>query len=138
MSVAPFVEKQPEALLKIAVRPEHVTAQKHVMRQLLGLLDRCSVRTEGAAIYEYPVRHSESSYPVADDAGPRIEVRLELPDGLSFVTQVGFRYCVDKSLRASAAAVYWRTIDAINRQRLWMSARLTELHEERPGPFDRR
>jgi hypothetical protein len=31
-------------------------------------------------------------------------------------------------LRASAAAVYWRTIDTINRQRLWMSDRLAELH----------
>jgi hypothetical protein len=116
-----------------AVKPEHVNAQKDVMRQLLGLLARCSVQTDGAAIREYPVRHSESSYPVAEDAGPRIEVRLELPDGLSFVTQVGFRYCVDKALRASAAAVYWRTIDAISRQRLWMSARLTELHKQRPA-----
>src|SRR5262249_34879233 len=38
-------------------------------------------------------------------------------------------YCVDKTMRASAAAVYWRTINDINRQRLWMSARLAELHE---------
>src|SRR5439155_21221811 len=116
-----------------AVKPEHVRAQKDMMRQIVELLARCSVLTVGAAIREYPVRHSESSYPVAEDAGPRIEVRLELPDGLSFVTQVGFRYCVDKSLRASAAAVYWRTIDAISRQRSWMSARLAELHKERPA-----
>ena len=53
---------------------------------------------------------------------------LTLPDGLSFVERVGFRYCVDKAMRASAAAVYWRTISGINQQRLWMSARLTELH----------
>jgi aconitase A len=116
-----------------AVKPEHVSAQKHVMRQLLHLLGRCSVLTEGAAIREYPVRHSDSSYAVADDAGPRIEVRLELPDGLSFVTQVGFRYCVDKALRASAAAVYWRTLDSIHRQRLWMADRMTGLHAERPA-----
>ena len=32
-----------------------------------------------------------------------------MPEGLSFVERVGFRYCVDNSLRASAAAVYWRT-----------------------------
>jgi hypothetical protein len=116
-----------------AVKPEHVSAQKDVMRQLLRLLVRCSVRIEGAAIREYPVRGSESSYAVAQDAEPRIEVRLELPDGLSFVTQVGFRYCVDKSLRASAAAVYWRTLDSIHRQRLWISGRMIELHAERPA-----
>jgi aconitase A len=115
-----------------AVKPEHVNAQKDVMRQLLDLLARCSVRTAGAAIREYPVRHSASSYAAADEAGPRIEVRLELPDGLSFVTAVGFRYCVDKALRASAAAVYWRELDSIHRQRLWMSDRIRELHAERP------
>ena len=60
---------------------------------------------------------------------PRTEVRLELPDGLSFIERVGFRYCVDKAMRASAAAVYWRTIDRIHRQRLWMSSRLEELHQ---------
>ncbi|HEV8534618.1 MAG TPA: aconitase family protein, partial [Candidatus Limnocylindria bacterium] len=116
-----------------AVKPEHVLAQKDVIRQLLRLLARCSVRTEGAAIREYPVRHSESSYAIADDGDPRIEVRLELLDGLSFVTQVGFRYCVDKSLRASAAAVYWRTLDSIHRQRLWMSGRIRKIHAERPA-----
>jgi aconitase A len=116
-----------------AVRPEHVDTQKDVMRQLLQLLARCAVRVEGAAIREYPVRHSASSYPVADDAGPRIEVRLELPDGLSFVNEIGFRYCVDKALRASAAAVYWRLVDSIHRQRLWMADRMRELHGERPS-----
>ena len=55
-----------------------------------------------------------------------------LRDGLSFVERVGFRYCVEKALRASAAAVYWRTVDRINEQRLWMSARLDALHQERP------
>jgi hypothetical protein len=115
-----------------AVKPEHVAGQKEVMEQIVRLLSRCSVRTVGAAIRQYPVRRAASSYAEASDGIPRTEVRLELPDGLSFVTEVGFRYSVDKWMRASAAAVYWRTIDTINRQRLWMSARLTELHAERP------
>src|SRR5262249_30045389 len=50
---------------------------------------------------------------------------------LSFVERVGYRYCVDKQLRASAAAVYWRTIDTINRQRLRMADRLEEIHRDR-------
>ena len=57
---------------------------------------------------------------------------MEVPDGLSFVERVGFRYCVDKTLRASAAAVYWRTVAKINDQRLAMSARVQELHQQRP------
>ncbi|WIG59513.1 MAG: Aconitate hydratase [Ktedonobacterales bacterium] len=110
--------------------PEHVDSLKRVMNDLLRLLARCGVETEKANIYEYPTRRALSSYPAAQDGIERIEVRLELPDGLSFVERVGFRYCVDKALRASAAAVYWRTIDRIHQQRLWMSARLDELHQE--------
>ncbi len=114
-----------------AVRPEQVAKQRLVMDQICMLLDRCGVDAAGARVYEYPVRRSDSSYPAAAD-GPRIEVRLNLPDGLSFISKVGYRYCVDKALRASAAAVYWRTIDAVAEQRLWMMERLTILHNEQP------
>lgn len=115
-----------------SAKPEHVGQLRAVLEQMIGLLERCGVKTEGARVYDHPVRRSASSYSAAKDEVPRVELRLELPDGLSFVERVGFRYCVDKWLRASAAGVYWRTIDRINRQRLWMSARLAELHAERP------
>ena len=109
--------------------PEHVEALKHIMGDITRLLARCGVKTGGATIYAYPTRRSTSSYPAALDGIPRVEVRLELPDGLSFVERVGFRYCMDKALRASAAAVYWRLVNQIHRQRLWMSFRLEELHQ---------
>jgi aconitase A len=112
-----------------SAKPEHVDALEAVMRQITDLLVRCGVKARGARIYSYPTRSSASSYAVARDGAPRIEVRLTLPEGLSFVERVGFRYCVDKSLRASAAAVYWRTIDTINRQRLWMADRLEALSQ---------
>jgi len=115
-----------------SAKPEHVEQLKEVMRSLIRLLARCGVNTAGASLYEYPVRRATSSYPAAQDGAPRVEVRLKLRDGLSFVERVGFRYCVDKALRASAAAVYWRTVDKINQQRLWMSSRLEELHNENP------
>jgi aconitase A len=111
-------------------QPEHVQPLKELMQAMIGLLDRCGVQTTGARVYEYPVRRAATSYPAAVDGLPRVEVRLKLPDGLSFVERVGFRYCVDKALRASAAAVYWRTVDRINDQRLNMSARLETLHQE--------
>ncbi len=108
---------------------EHVEALKQIMDYMTRLLARCGVKTDGANVYEYPTRRATSSYPVAQDGIPRVEVRLELPDGLSFVERVGFRYCMDKALRASAAAVYWRLVNQIHRQRLWMSARLEVLHQ---------
>jgi 3-isopropylmalate dehydratase small subunit len=114
-----------------AVRPEHVLGQRLVMDQICMLLDRCGVDIGDARTYENPVRHSASSYPAAND-GPRVEVRLLLPNGLSFIEKVGFRYCVEKMLRASAAAIYWRTVDRIAEQRLWMMDRLLQLHRVQP------
>ena len=112
-------------------RPEHAAEMKRVMDQLVQLLGRCGVETEGARVYEFPVRRATSSHPAAE--GGRLEIRLQLSDGLSFVERVGFRYCVDKSLRSSAAAVYWRTVDGIHRQRQWVANQLGELHRDRPG-----
>jgi len=112
-----------------SAKPEHVAALHGMMHRITDLLVRCGVKARGARIYAYPTRSSDSSYAAARDGAPRTEVRLTLPDGLSFIERVGFRYCVDKSLRASAAAVYWRTIDTINRQRLWMADRLEALNQ---------
>ncbi len=113
--------------------PAHIGPTKKVMRELTGLLARCGVKTEGARIYEYPTRRSSSSYAPAQDGIPRIEIRLNLPNGLSFIEHVGFRYSVDKAMRASAAAVYWRLVEGIQSQRLWMASRLNELHQNQPA-----
>ena len=118
-----------------SAKPEHVSQLKQLMRSLINLLTRCGVKAQGAKVYEFGTRHSLSSYPPARDAVARTEVRLQLTDGLSFVRHVGFRYCVDKALRASAAAVYWRTIDSINRQRLWMADRLEDLNPQHDFSF---
>jgi aconitase A len=116
--------------------PEHVESLKAVMAEVVRLLARCGVSTDGASVLEYPTRRSASTYPEARDGAPRIEVRLYLRDGLSFVEQVGYRYCVEKSMRGSAAAVYWRTVHAIGRQRLQMSRDLENLHQAEPDlPF---
>ena len=109
-------------------KPEHVEPLKDQAQRLINLLKRCGVRVKGSWIGEYPVRRSSSSYAAPRDGIPRTEVCLQLTDGLSFVERVGYRYSIDKTLRASAAVVYWRMIDTINRQRLWMADRLAELH----------
>ena len=100
------------------------------MHTLIQLLVRCGVKARGARIHCFPTRRSASSYAACGDGVARTEIRLQLTEGLSFVERVGFRYCVDKSLRASAAAVYWRTIENINRQRLWMADQLETLHRQ--------
>ena len=113
-------------------KSEHVPQLRRQMQNILHLLGRCGVETAGATIREHPVRRAASSYPASEDGIPRIEVRLGLPDGLSFAGRVGFRYCMDKSLRTSAASVYWRTIARINEQRLWMADRVVEQRRAHP------
>jgi aconitase A len=111
---------------------EHLHALRDLMGEMIRLLGRCGVGTEGYKLYEYPVRRAASSYPAALDGMPRFEVRLILPDGTSFLERVGYRYCVDKTLKASAAAVYWRTVNGIHAQRLWMAEQVGALHRARP------
>jgi 3-isopropylmalate dehydratase small subunit len=113
-----------------SAKPEHVAQLRVAMQTLIRLLVRCGVKARGARVACFPTRRSASSYPAARDGIARTEVRLQLTEGLSFVERVGYRYCVDKWLRASAAAVYWRTIDNINRQRLWMVDQLETLHQK--------
>ena len=114
-----------------AVHIENVVRQRFVMWQIVQLLRRCGVETQRAATYVYSVRRSASTYEKSDEAA-QFEVRLVLPDGLSFVSNVGYRYCVDKQLKATAAAVYWRTVRSIERQRTWMQERLTAIHSTEP------
>jgi aconitase A len=111
-----------------SAKPEFVDSTKHKMQDIVTLLSRCGVEVEGAAIREYPTRRSASTYPGPRDGIARREIRLELPDGLSFVERIGYRYSVDKTLRASAAAVYWRMVATIGRQRLRMADRLDTLY----------
>lgn len=112
--------------------PEHLEGTKEMMKQLTLLLSRCGVEIRAAHIYDYPTRRSDSSYEAAKDGIPRIEVRLVLPDGLSFVEKVGFRYCVDKAMKASAAVAYWRLVEGIRKQRLWMADHVRELQQAEP------
>ena len=69
----------PPAYSQSAV-PEHVRSLHRMMGDMIRLLGRCGVRTEGARIHEYPTRRSASSYPPAVDGKERVEVRLVLPD----------------------------------------------------------
>jgi len=114
-------------------RTEYLDSMRSRMEHLVELLARCGVDVAGASVLEYATRQSASSYPTAMDGEARTEVRLQLADGLSFVERVGFRYSIDKSLKASAAAAYWRTLTRIQRQRTWMAEQVALKHLVQPG-----
>jgi aconitase A len=113
--------------------PALVERAKGMMQELVLMLAKCGVETKGTRVSAFPTRRSASSYPAARDGVPRIEVRLTLSKGLSFIDKVGFRYSVDKIMRASAAAVYWRIVEGISRQRIWVADRLVEVHQSQPS-----
>jgi aconitase A len=92
--------------------PDQVQTLRQTMGDLIHLLARCGVSTGGASIHEEPGVRADSW-----QQGPLVEVRLQLPDGLSFIERVGYRYCADKTLRACAAAVYWRQANLLRQQR---------------------
>jgi aconitase A len=109
-------------------KPEFVDSTKQKMTHIIEMLARCGVETRGAVIREYPTRRSASTYAPPRDGIPRREIRLELPDGLSFIERIGYRYSIDKTLRASAAAAYWRMLATVSHQRLWMADRLERMY----------
>jgi len=81
-----------------------------VLDQVKELLGRCGVKTKGA---EFGV-----SYLMGTDTQPSRSLRmLWLRDTLSFVEKVGFRYSAGKTMNASAAAVYWRTVEQCKREK---------------------
>jgi len=103
--LAPTIERtaaaemtlQPPAYVR-RISPARVPTLKRTLEELLRLLARCGVNTRGAVICAEP----------AEQTASRVQVCLQLADGVSFVERVGYRYGADKTLRASAAAVYWR------------------------------
>ena len=111
----------------------HVEAQREYFARMLALLERCGVKTEGATIRTFPTRRALSSYDAAQNGEARTEVRLQLTDGLSFIERVGYRYAINKTLCASAAAVYWRTVKNIGAQRLQMAQTIETIHAQSPA-----
>jgi len=90
---------------------EHLEPMRDRMKQISRMLEKCGVRMSGTLPQESPLRRPASFVPRS--AGkPRTAVRLEIVDPLSFLQKVGYRYNVDKTLRGSAAAVYWKSIGA--------------------------
>ena len=101
--------------------PEHVDALKAMMAASDSPAGALRRETEGAKIYEYP--DAPLSFHLSCGAGwlARTRCALSCRTASRSSSASAIRYCVDKAMRASAAAVYWRTVERINQQRLWMS-----------------
>lgn len=54
---------------------------------------------------------------------------LVISDSYSFGKYVGFRYCIQKSTRLTAAMAYWRYINNVKRQANWMLKNVSELYD---------
>src|SRR5260370_794039 len=94
---------EPPAYSQSAI-PAHVERLKQLMDEVIQLLARCGVQTDGARVYAYSTRRAASTYPAAQDGLARVEVRLALPAALSFVERVRIRSCAHKALQPRAVA----------------------------------
>ena len=115
-----------------SAKPEHVEALKggHAGRSSACWFDAASRRAARGRLY---LSHAAFVIDLSGRARRRRRASKSAslcPKGCRSWSVWASATASDKSLRASAAAVYWRTIDTINRQRLWMADRMEALHQD--------
>jgi len=71
---------------------------------------------------------SENSHD-SKDGIPRVICTIQLKNNSDFATKIGFRYCIQKSCRLSAACAYWRYQEEIVRQHDLVVKRTNEIYE---------
>lgn len=87
-----------------SIIPEYTVSLTDKMKKLQVLLSRFDINTNISG----PITRKDND--------KTVEVRIVLTDSLIFSQKIGFRYCVQKTCRLTAAASYWRYIDNIKRQ----------------------
>jgi DNA-directed RNA polymerase beta subunit/intein/homing endonuclease len=113
------------------IMKQHSESLQQKMVAITELLDRAGVA--GAKVQgPLNMRYTEGSYKPKDvELNPRIEYRVILPETIDFSKRIGFRYCVQKASRLSAANAYWRFRDAVKRQHDQVVKRTFEIYEAR-------
>jgi hypothetical protein len=96
------------------------------MNELSEMLIRLGVpnKVEGP----FKCRYATSSYKPTDGI-QRYEVKVKLETSTDFSDKVGFRYCIQKSCRLSAASSYWRLQQRVREQHDWVVNRTNEIYE---------
>jgi carbamoyl-phosphate synthase/aspartate carbamoyltransferase/dihydroorotase len=107
------------------VRVEYLNEMKAYMGHITNLLSRCGVNTENAKL------SSRIHTSVKDDI-VRYDIQLHL-DSLSFAERVGFRYCVQKQCRLSAACIIWRRTRIATEQRKQIAHRIMDIKSSHPS-----
>ena len=97
------------------------------MEQLCKLMEKLGVKTtriDGPK----KVRISENSYKPLDGI-QRYDIRINLENNTIFANKIGFRYCIQKSCRLSAALTYWRYKERIIEQHSFVVKRTNEIYQ---------
>ena len=106
---------------------DHATNLETKMQQLADLLERLCVPV--ARVDKLTaLRVSETSYRPSDGI-KRLESRLHLTASTAFGEKVGFRYCIQKMCRISAANAYWRFQESVKAQHDKVAIRANDLYE---------
>ena len=75
------------------------------------------------------IKYGKTSYPKPKDGIDRVKFSIQLKSNSQFGSKVGFRYCIQKTCRLSAALAYWRYQEEIIRQHKWVVEKTNELYD---------
>jgi DNA-directed RNA polymerase beta subunit len=101
------------------------------MEQICQLMEKAGVP---GAYVQGPfnsVRGDKGIRPKDYETNPRVEYRIAVPIDTNFAKRIGFRYCIQKASRLSAANAYWRFQENVKRQHDRVVTRANELFDGR-------
>ena len=112
-----------------SIAADHQESMKAKMQQLCALLGRVGV--SGGTVYG-PIERMSSQQ--ARDGIKRLQFGVRLPsETIEFAEKVGFRYCIQKQARLTAATAYWRYIATIRRQHETVLAQTCAMYDQKVG-----
>lgn len=103
---------------------EHLKLKMENISTLLLKLGVRTARIDGP----HNIYYNSTGYEPKDGIA-RVKINIALEPCTEFGTKVGFRYCIQKTCRLSAANAYWRYQEEIVRQHDWTVQRTNEIYE---------
>lgn len=100
---------------------------KAKMENISALLEKLGVETSRIDGPQ-PIYYNGNGYKPKDDI-PRYSFTIQLKTNSQFANKVGFRYCIQKACRLSAAVAYWRYQEEIVRQHSIVVEKTKELYD---------
>ena len=102
---------------------------KEHFRTICILLEKVGVY--GCVIYgPYDKKYDTGKEPFDIDINPRVLYSIQVPMNSLFNDKIGFRYCIQKSMRTNIASSYWKLCEKIKNDRDRIASRAIEIKKQ--------